>query len=107
MEVFQVVQSMPRSMLYINGLMEVCFRKRNGFGGLSQDVVERRREERRKEARQGRTMTADAVAGGGGNGGAGVGAGAGAGKKLGLGRTKSRGRFARKIKGPPLPPSGT
>ncbi|KAF2226461.1 rab-GTPase-TBC domain-containing protein, partial [Elsinoe ampelina] len=43
MEVFQIVQTAPRSLLDVNGLMELCFRKRGGFGGLSQDTVERRR----------------------------------------------------------------
>lgn len=53
MEIFQVVQSMPRSMIDANALMECCFRKRNGFGTMSQDSVEKRREERRKDAREG------------------------------------------------------
>jgi len=59
MEVFQVVQSMPRSMIDPNMLMETCFRKRGGFGSLSQDTVEKRRQERRQETRKGRTMTGD------------------------------------------------
>ena len=59
MEIFQVVQTMPRSMLDVNALMEVCFRKRGGFGTLSQDTVEKRREERRQETRKGRAMTGD------------------------------------------------
>lgn len=53
MEIFQVVQTIPRSMLDINGLMEVCFRRRGGFGHVSQDLVERRREERRREVKEG------------------------------------------------------
>lgn len=57
MEVFQVVQSMPRAMLDANTLMECCFRKRHGFGNISQDLVEKRREERRKDVREGRTLT--------------------------------------------------
>lgn len=48
MEVFQVVQTSPRSMLDINALMEVCFRRRGGFANVSQELVERRREERRR-----------------------------------------------------------
>ena len=47
MEVFQVVQTSPRSMLDVNALMEVCFRRRGGFANVSQELVERRREERR------------------------------------------------------------
>lgn len=58
MEIFQVVQSMPRGMLDANALMECCFRKRGGFGGLSQDVVEKRRREGRDATRAGRTLTA-------------------------------------------------
>ncbi|KAI5199171.1 hypothetical protein AUEXF2481DRAFT_31769 [Aureobasidium subglaciale EXF-2481] len=58
MEIFQLVQTMPRGMLDANGLMETCFRKRGGFGGLSQDVVEKRREEGRVATRQGRVLTA-------------------------------------------------
>ena len=58
MEIFQLVQTMPRGMLDANALMETCFRKRGGFGGLSQDVVEKRREEGRVATRAGRTLTA-------------------------------------------------
>lgn len=53
MEIFQVVQTIPRSMLDINALMEVCFRRRGGFGHVSQDLIERRREERRRNVREG------------------------------------------------------
>lgn len=56
MEIFQEVQSMPRKILDANALMDVCFRKRHGFGGLSQDAVEKRREERRKDVKEGRTF---------------------------------------------------
>jgi hypothetical protein len=34
-------------MLDVNALMEVCFRRRGGFANVSQELVERRREERR------------------------------------------------------------
>ncbi|KAF2167164.1 hypothetical protein M409DRAFT_22592 [Zasmidium cellare ATCC 36951] len=53
MEIFQVVQTIPRGMLDINGLMEVCFRRRGGFGGVSQGLVERRRAERRRIVKEG------------------------------------------------------
>ncbi|KAJ9632275.1 hypothetical protein H2203_000679 [Taxawa tesnikishii (nom. ined.)] len=33
MEIFQVVQTMPRGMVDANALMECCFKRRNGFGG--------------------------------------------------------------------------
>lgn len=47
MEIFQVVQAMPRRLLDANALMEACFRRRNGFGHISQDTIEERRDERR------------------------------------------------------------
>ncbi|KAK5680292.1 hypothetical protein LTS10_007219 [Elasticomyces elasticus] len=53
MEIFQVVQTIPRSMLDVNGLLEVCFRRRGGFGHVSQELIERRREERRRDVRKG------------------------------------------------------
>ena len=53
METFQLVQSVPRGMLDVNGLMEVCFRRRGGFGHVSQEVIEKRREERREQVRDG------------------------------------------------------
>lgn len=53
MEVFQVVQTSPRSMLDANALMEVCFRRRGGFANVSQELVERRREERREQVKLG------------------------------------------------------
>lgn len=54
MEVFQIVQTHPRSMLDINSLMDTCFRKRNGFVGLTQEVVEKRRADRRTEMKAAR-----------------------------------------------------
>jgi len=80
MEVFQVVQSMPRSMLDANALMECCFRKRGGFGGLSQDFVEKRRQEGRKDVREGRALTGES----------------GSAMAKRLARAKSRGRFGHK-----------
>lgn len=52
MEMFGVVQALPRKMIDANQLMDVCFRRRNGFGHLSQDVIEERRQERRDQVRQ-------------------------------------------------------
>lgn len=52
-EVFQIVQSAPRGMLDANALMDLCFRRRGGgFGGLSQDTIERRREDGRRQRRR-------------------------------------------------------
>ncbi|TDZ39194.1 GTPase-activating protein gyp3 [Colletotrichum spinosum] len=47
MEMFSVVQAMPRRLLDANGLMEACFKRRNGFGHISQDTIDAQREERR------------------------------------------------------------
>lgn len=47
MEIFQVVQTIPRRLINANALMEACFKRRNGFGHLSQDTIESRRQERR------------------------------------------------------------
>lgn len=48
MEIFQVVQTIPRKLVDANALMDACFRRRNGFGHLSQETIESRRAERRK-----------------------------------------------------------
>ncbi|KAK3705395.1 hypothetical protein LTR37_013368 [Vermiconidia calcicola] len=53
MEIFQVVQTIPRGMLDVNALMEVCFKRRGGFGHVSQELIEERREERRTAVRAG------------------------------------------------------
>ncbi|KAM3421092.1 hypothetical protein BST61_g1506 [Cercospora zeina] len=53
MEIFQVVQTIPRSMLDANSLLDVCFRRRGGFASVSQDVVNRRRRERKKLVQEG------------------------------------------------------
>jgi TBC1 domain family member 6 len=52
LEVFQVIQTIPRRILDINGLMESCFKRRNGFGHVSQETIEERRSERRGLARR-------------------------------------------------------
>ena len=48
MEIFQVVQTIPRRLIDCNIVLEACFKRRNGFGHLSQDTIEQRREERRR-----------------------------------------------------------
>ncbi|KAG0649995.1 GTPase-activating gyp3 [Hyphodiscus hymeniophilus] len=45
MEIFQVVQTIPRRMLDCNVVLETCFKK---FANLSQGTIEQRREERRR-----------------------------------------------------------
>lgn len=47
MEMFQLVQAMPRRMIDANELMEACFKRRNGFGHLTQMDIDERRQERR------------------------------------------------------------
>lgn len=61
MEIFQVVQTIPRKLVDASALMETCFRRRNGFGHLSQESIDRRRAERRR-------LLADDRAGRGGEG---------------------------------------
>lgn len=48
MEIFQVVQTIPRRLIDASALMEACFKRRNGFGHLSQETIDVRRAERRK-----------------------------------------------------------
>lgn len=48
MEIFQVVQTIPRRLVDANLLMDTCYKRRNGFGHLSQDTIEKGRVERRK-----------------------------------------------------------
>ncbi|PHH70200.1 hypothetical protein CDD82_7285 [Ophiocordyceps australis] len=52
MEMFSVVQSLPRRMLDANALIETCFKRRNGFGHLSQAAIDERRQERRERTIQ-------------------------------------------------------
>lgn len=53
MEIFQVVQTIPRSMLDCNALLEVCFRRRGGFVGISQGEIEIRRAQKRRQVKEG------------------------------------------------------
>ncbi|CZT08428.1 related to GTPase-activating protein GYP3 [Rhynchosporium agropyri] len=48
MEIFQLVQNFPRKLVDCNALMEACYKRRNGFGHLSQETIEKGRVERRK-----------------------------------------------------------
>ncbi|KAJ0347465.1 hypothetical protein KNSL1_006517 [Colletotrichum chrysophilum] len=47
MEMFSTVQAMPRRLLDANALMEATFKRRNGFGHISQDTIDSQRQERR------------------------------------------------------------
>jgi hypothetical protein len=48
MEIFQVVQTIPRRLVDANLVLDSCFKKRGGFAGLSQEKIEHRRAERRQ-----------------------------------------------------------
>jgi TBC1 domain family member 6 len=48
MEIFQVVQTIPRRLVDASALMEACFKRRNGFGHLSQETIDARRADRRR-----------------------------------------------------------
>ncbi|KAI1436107.1 RabGAP/TBC [Xylaria sp. CBS 124048] len=52
MEIFQVVQTIPRKMIDANGLIEACYKRRNGFGHLSQETIELKRQERRRHVKE-------------------------------------------------------
>ncbi|KAK0627569.1 rab-GTPase-TBC domain-containing protein [Immersiella caudata] len=52
MEMFGVVQAFPRRLIDCNVVMEACYRRRNGIGHLSQEVVEEKRQERRAGIRR-------------------------------------------------------
>lgn len=56
MEVFQIVQALPRGMLDVGALMEVAFRR----GGVSQDWVEKRRRQRKTWYARARAQAANA-----------------------------------------------
>ena len=60
MEMFGVVQAIPRRLLDCNLVMEATFRRRNGFGHLSQESIEERRRQRR-DAIRGAAKEASAV----------------------------------------------
>ncbi|KAI9791428.1 MAG: hypothetical protein M1833_001533 [Piccolia ochrophora] len=52
MELFQVMQTAPRKLLDPNVLMQACYRRRNGFGHLSQSQVDAKRREWRERVQR-------------------------------------------------------
>lgn len=48
MEIFQVVQTIPRRLVDANALMDACYRRRNGFGHVTQNTIDARRALRRQ-----------------------------------------------------------
>lgn len=63
MEIFQLVQTVPRGLLDVNALLELCFRRRGGFAGVSQGLIESRREERRRLVKEGAQRAANGAGG--------------------------------------------
>lgn len=61
MEIFQTVQTIPRRLIDANALMDACFKRRNGFGHLSQERIESEREERRRAYANERAKAAGVV----------------------------------------------
>lgn len=49
MEVFAVVQTLPRKMLDANLLMETCFKRRSGLNHITSQEIDRSRTERREK----------------------------------------------------------
>lgn len=49
MEVFAVVQTLPRRMLDANLLMETCFKRRSGLGHITSEEIDRSRTESREK----------------------------------------------------------
>lgn len=48
MEVFAVVQSLPRKMLDANTLMELCFKRRSGLNHITSEAIDEQRAERKE-----------------------------------------------------------
>lgn len=63
MEVFAVVQSLPRKMLDANGFMEIAFKKRSGLNHLTAEVIDERRAERKERLQVERKEAVAAAAG--------------------------------------------
>ncbi|RYP00689.1 hypothetical protein DL764_006427 [Monosporascus ibericus] len=64
MEIFQVVQTIPRRFIDANALMDACFKRRNGFGHINQEMIDQKRLERRflvKAEKEKMTLGDDAV----------------------------------------------
>lgn len=86
LEVFQVVQAVPRRQLDCNALLEATFKRRGGFGHVSQDTIDARRRARRELMRRDREDQRDAAA------------------ERGRSTAASRRRAAPAADEPPLPP---
>ena len=58
MEIFQVIQTIPRKLPDSGALIEACYKRRNGFGHISQETIDQRRLARRGQYAQERAATA-------------------------------------------------
>ncbi|RWA14330.1 hypothetical protein EKO27_g810 [Xylaria grammica] len=47
----EIKTTIPRKIIDANALVEACYKRRNGFGHLSQETIEQRRLERRKHVK--------------------------------------------------------
>ncbi|OQO01387.1 hypothetical protein B0A48_12942 [Cryoendolithus antarcticus] len=63
MEVFGAVQGFPRGLTDVNGLIEGAMRRKGGFGGVSQELIDLRRRELRDGPKLERIDTASKVNG--------------------------------------------
>ncbi|KAG7122102.1 GTPase-activating protein gyp3 like [Verticillium longisporum] len=61
MEMFSVVQAMPRRLIDANALMESCYKRRNAFGHLNQETIDALRQERRDKTQLDRDKLAGHV----------------------------------------------
>ena len=58
MEIFQVIQTIPRKLADAGALIESCYKRRNGIGHISQETIDQRRLARRGQYAQERAATA-------------------------------------------------
>jgi len=56
-----VVQTVPRRLIDAGALIEACYRRRNGFGHLSQETIDERRQARRNVFAEERALIARGV----------------------------------------------
>ncbi|KAI6313735.1 hypothetical protein MCOR34_005180 [Pyricularia oryzae] len=61
MEMFGVVQALPRRLLDCNLVVDATFRRRNGFGHLSQETIDERRSERKEALKEARRIETEGV----------------------------------------------
>jgi len=67
MEIFQVVQTMPKRLIDASGLLAACFKRRNGFGHISQEEIRRLGDFVRERRQQANLKALKETNGSGGN----------------------------------------